>query len=130
MFDFLKSRDSPEVMPNKRFDEDRKEQVKKYVDKSDLNKGYNAYISCYQEYVELVNQLDTSLSYKVNIDRLEADHTRQDIIDTVQYMSSMEKEIEQKLSGDYETEGYLYMIYRVNAKLNEMLKLLDLYTDD
>lgn len=131
MFDFLKrDKQKPDVLPDKRFDGDRKEQVEKYVDKSDLDSGYNAYIACYQEYIELVNQMDTALSYKVDIDRLEADHDRQDIIDTVQYMGSMERKIQRKLSGEYETEGYLYMIYRIQAKLNEMLKILDLYAND
>lgn len=131
MFDFLKrDKQKPDVLPDKRFDGDRKEQVEKYVDKSDLDSGYNAYIACYQEYIELVNQMDTALSYKVDIDRLEADHDRQDIIDTVQYMGSMERKIQRELSGEYETEGYLYMIYRIQAKLNEMLKILDLYAND
>jgi hypothetical protein len=131
MFDFLKrDKQKPDVLPDKRFDEDRKEQVEKYVDKSDLDSGYNAYIACYQEYIELVNQMDTALSYKVDIDRLEADHDRQDIIDTVQYMGSMERKIQRELSGEYETEGYLYMIHRIQAKLNEMLKILDLYAND
>lgn len=131
MFDFLKSnKDKPDTLPEKRFDKDRKEQITREVSKSDLNKGYNAYINCYQDYVDLVNQLDTTLSYEVNIDRLEADHTKQDIQNHIEYMEDAETIIIDQLQGEHEVEGHLYLVYLTKSKLQEMVKILDLYTDD
>lgn len=131
MFDFLKSsEEKPDTIPDSRFDSDRKEQITSEVSKSNLNKGYNAYINCYQDYVDLVNQLDTTLSYEVNIDRLEADHTQQDIQNHIEYMEDAETIIIDQLQGEHEVEGHLYLIHLVKQKLNELLKILDLYTDD
>lgn len=130
MFDFLTSRDKPETIPDSQFDEDRKEQVKKYVDKSDLEKGYDAYISAYQEYVDVINQLDTSLSYKTDIHRLEADHTRDDIIEYLNYLNRAETRIDEQLSDEHDVRGYLYMIFLARSKCEELLTLLDLYADE
>jgi hypothetical protein len=130
MFDFLKPRDKPDTIPEKRFDSDRKEQITEEVSKSNLEKGYDAYISAYQEYVDVINQIDTGLSYKHDVNRLRADHSRDDIIDHLSYLSRAEDRIEDTLSDEYDVRGYLYLLFLAQSQCRELLTLLDLYADD
>lgn len=129
MFDFLR-RDSPDTIPDKQFDETRKEQIEREVSKSDLQKGYDSYISAYREYVDIINQIDTSLSYKHDVSRLQADHDRDDIIDHLSYLSRAEDRIQDKLAGEYDVRGYLYLLFLAQTKCRELLKLLELYADE
>ena len=131
MFDFLRrDKQKPDNIPDKMFDSDRKEQITEEVSKSDLDKGYNAYISAYQEYVDIVNQIDTSLSYKHDVQRLKADHDREDVVNHISYLSRAEDRIQDELAGEYEVSGYLYLLFLAQSKCREMIKLLDLYDDD
>lgn len=129
MFDFLR-RDSPDTIPDKQFDETRKEQITEEVSKSDLQKGYDAYISAYREYVDILNQIDTSLSYKHDVQRLSADHDREDIVNHMSYLSRAEDRIQDELQGEYDVRGYLYLLFLAQSKCRELLKLLELYADE